>query len=61
MQVTCSRSAAYALTSTGVLPTVRVGRAVRVPESALDAFIHGGGARIIPKAATKPPKARRAS
>jgi excisionase family DNA binding protein len=48
-RLSCGRSAAYALVGSGVLPTVRVGRAVRVPESALAAFINNGGARVIPR------------
>jgi excisionase family DNA binding protein len=45
----CSRSTAYGLTASGALPVVRLGRAVRVPESALDAFIRSGGVRKIPR------------
>jgi hypothetical protein len=49
----CSKSAAYALTSTVLLHgTVRVGRALRVRESALDTFIMGGGERHIPHPTT---------
>jgi excisionase family DNA binding protein len=49
-RLSCGRSAAYALAASGVLPTVRVGRAVRIPESALNAFIQSGGVRVIPRA-----------
>ena len=33
------RSKAYAMMASGELPTVRLGRAVRVPRAALDAWI----------------------
>jgi excisionase family DNA binding protein len=61
----CSRSMAYLLTSSGALRTVRLGRAVRVPESAVEDFIKAGGARVIPRsnghdAAPTPTKPRRA-
>jgi excisionase family DNA binding protein len=48
-RLSCGRSAAYQLVATGVLRTVRVGRAVRVPESALAAFIEAGGLRTLSK------------
>jgi excisionase family DNA binding protein len=57
-RLSCGRSAAYALAASGVLKTVRVGRALRVPESALAAFIEAGGVRVIPgkgHAPTPPP------
>jgi excisionase family DNA binding protein len=46
-RLSCGRSVAYALLATGTLPTVRVGRALRVPESALDEFVRSGGVREI--------------
>jgi excisionase family DNA binding protein len=48
-RLSCGRSAAYALAASGALRTVRVGRALRIPESALDEFIRNGGVRVIPK------------
>jgi excisionase family DNA binding protein len=54
----CSRSVAYRLTHSGALPVVRLGRAVRVPASALDDFIRSGGVAVMPpraaEQATKP-------
>lgn len=47
-RLSCSRSAAYALVASGVLRTVRVGRAVRIPESVVQEFIRSGGVRVIP-------------
>jgi excisionase family DNA binding protein len=34
-RLSCGRSAAYALAASGALRTVRVGRALRIPESAV--------------------------
>jgi excisionase family DNA binding protein len=45
----CSRSTAYGLTASGALPSVRLGRAVRIAESALAAFIEAGGVAKIPR------------
>jgi helix-turn-helix protein len=65
----CSKSTAYGLLA-GVLQTVRLGRALRVRESVVEAFIAGGGVRSIPRnghappppaATTKPAKTRKRS
>lgn len=45
----CSRSVAYQLIAQGTIPCVRMGRSVRVPESALEAWI-----RSETKPATEP-------
>jgi len=34
-----SRSATYQLLADGVLPTIRIGRSIRIPSTALDAWI----------------------
>jgi excisionase family DNA binding protein len=39
------RATVYRLIRDGVLPAVHVGRVVRVPEPALEAFIAAGGTR----------------
>ena len=49
-RLSCSRSTAYSLLASGVLPTVRLGRGLRVPQSAVDALTRAGGVRVIPKA-----------
>jgi excisionase family DNA binding protein len=46
----CGRSTAYALIKADTLPAVNLGRGVRVPASAVDAFIRAGGVPVIPKA-----------
>ena len=38
-RLSLSRSHAYAMVAAGVLPTVRIGRAVRVPARALSAWV----------------------
>jgi excisionase family DNA binding protein len=55
-RLACSRSAAYALTSGGALPIVRLGRAVRVPVAALDRFIESGGVAVMPLRGAKQTK-----
>jgi excisionase family DNA binding protein len=47
-RLSCSRSVAYALTSSGVLPVVRLGRAVRVPVAAVNRFVESGGVAVMP-------------
>ena len=42
-QLRVSRAHIYSLAREGLIPTVRVGRHVRVPVDALAAFIEGGG------------------
>lgn len=41
----CHQGVIYRLIETGDLRCVRIGRLVRVPESALDEFIAAGGAK----------------
>jgi excisionase family DNA binding protein len=40
----------YELCRAGVLPHVRLGRQVRIPEDELEAFIRGGGRPLPPRA-----------
>lgn len=51
-RVSLGRATAYRLVQTGDLPSVRIGRAVRVPAQALDAWIlahtNGGSAPDCP-------------
>jgi excisionase family DNA binding protein len=48
------RARIYDLIRDGVLPVVHVGRSVRVPKQALDAFIAGGGWRRQPLNEARP-------
>jgi len=44
-----TRGHVYALVKSGVLPAVRVGRSLRIPEQAVRAFIAAGGWRKQPE------------
>ena len=46
-QLRVSRGAVYALVRNGVLPSVRIGRVVRIPDRCLTNFIEAGGVRLL--------------
>lgn len=41
----CGRGTAYALIARGELPSVRIGRLVRVPRAAIEALVRAGACR----------------
>jgi excisionase family DNA binding protein len=51
-----SRPTINRMISAGILRTVRIGRAVRIPEAALVELIDAGGKRNIPAPGTNPAK-----
>ena len=56
-QLRVSRGAVYLLVRSGVLASVRIGRAVRIPEKVLANFIEAGGCAFLTRSETPPPAA----
>ena len=56
-QLRVSRGAVYQLVRSGVLPSVRIGRAVRIPERCLQNFVESGGSVLLTRKDSPPPAA----
>ena len=54
-RLSLGRATTYQLVQRGELPVVRIGRAVRIPARALDAWIAGKTRGGMPNVGTKPP------